>query len=70
MTHMLNINGIKYMYACVCVPNSHYKNSPLSCCMRGDSAIADPETKAPFWYPHGSHGMAETGWWSESGVST
>ena len=42
---------------CVCMPNSHYKNPPLSCCMRGDSAIADPETKAPFWYPHGSRGM-------------
>lgn len=31
----------------------------------GDSAIADLETKAPFWCPHGSQSMAETGW-SES----
>lgn len=58
------------VHVCVCAPNSLYKNPPLSCSVRGDSAVADPEAKAPFWDPHGSHGMAETGWWSESGVST
>lgn len=49
------------MYACVCVCLIHVtKNPPLSCCMRGDSAIADPENQGAIWYLHGSHGIAET----------